>query len=406
MADQMLHRLLKVLPQAIGILVILTWLGSLSRIPAPQAILLPFAWTDVAVVLIVAGLPLGWTIRNEFHRRFDNPTHSIWGELLLGTLLLTGFRLLFWNQVDQYAPVMLLSQSMGLSRMLGALSASLGLTLLGATWFPAPVSPSTTTRWLVSSLLFLVVPWTYQQARCNAELDTAMDQLSQTRLVEANDRLRSCLVLEPSLQHQGIAVRKMVEQLTLQIAEIQQQSAMPLAADAPIERVVPFAIQLAVLGRGEEATRLLNMYENSPGFAAHGGHQVLGTLYQDRREWRLSLDHFRLAEKFWADQASSPSTSAALASSIQGTAFALRKLGRVFEAEEAYQRLLDLNPSAETHFLLAQFYEDIQHSSLAAHHARRSIELHPQQYKTSGEALIHKMQASHFRCFQLFPSGS
>jgi hypothetical protein len=76
-------------------------------------------------------------------------------------------------------------------------------------------------------------------------------------------------------------------------------------------------------------------------------------------------------------------------------------LGHYARAETAYQQLLALSPTADTHFLLAQFYEDVQRTSLAAEHARRAMALAPERYQQPGEQLLDKLVTLHFGCWGL-----
>jgi tetratricopeptide (TPR) repeat protein len=84
-----------------------------------------------------------------------------------------------------------------------------------------------------------------------------------------------------------------------------------------------------------------------------------------------------------------------------GSAYCYRRLGRLSEARACYLRLLEINPNADTHFLLAQFFEDIQETSSAQHHALEAARLDPDRYRESGHQLIRKMRALHFRCLSV-----
>jgi tetratricopeptide (TPR) repeat protein len=87
---------------------------------------------------------------------------------------------------------------------------------------------------------------------------------------------------------------------------------------------------------------------------------------------------------------------------VRGIAYAERKLGRYPQAEAAYQRLLELSPTADTHFLLAKFYEDTQRADLARQHARRAMRLAPERYEASGQELINSLAVRHFGCFSVY----
>jgi tetratricopeptide (TPR) repeat protein len=68
-------------------------------------------------------------------------------------------------------------------------------------------------------------------------------------------------------------------------------------------------------------------------------------------------------------------------------------------AEAAYQQLLELDPSADTHFLLAQFYEGTQQAAKAQFHARQAMALAPDRYDQAGQRLIDKLITHHFGCW-------
>ena len=86
----------------------------------------------------------------------------------------------------------------------------------------------------------------------------------------------------------------------------------------------------------------------------------------------------------WEARPESPARAAGVLRATTGIAYCLRKLGRYAEAEVAYREVLALSPTADSHFLLAQFYEDAQQAGKAREHARRAIELAPDRYPKDG----------------------
>ena len=67
-----------------------------------------------------------------------------------------------------------------------------------------------------------------------------------------------------------------------------------------------------------------------------------------------------------------------------------------------YQEVFARAPTADSHFLLAQFYDDTQQTRKAREHARRAMTLAPQRYQQEGEKLIRKLTVFHFGCFHVF----
>jgi tetratricopeptide (TPR) repeat protein len=79
-----------------------------------------------------------------------------------------------------------------------------------------------------------------------------------------------------------------------------------------------------------------------------------------------------------------------------------RKLGRYAEAEATYLEMLELAPTAESHFLVAQFYEDTQQTAKAREHARKAMALAPDRYDDVGRRLINKLSVYHFGCLGVY----
>ncbi|WP_207396845.1 tetratricopeptide repeat protein [Bremerella alba] len=329
--------------------------------------------------------------------------------LMVGLVLLVFFRAVFWKVAGPDIPIDAIASGNTLTRILSALVASFGIVGSLAVFVTWPLSSGTKDtlgetpiHWIFAVLLLVLVPAIYESAKGHSNVKTAFDYLSQSRLVEASDLMRHCIVLDAGTSYHGTHFRSLIVKLEARIEAIQKQVYKPLSRVDSIEKQIEQAINLAILNRRDEAILLLLPLVQSPDFAASGGHGLLGTIYQDRRNWEESLFHFRLAAEFWQAQRYSPEHSSGLAKSIQGQAYALRKLGRIDEAAAMYARLLELSPTAEHHFLLAQFHEDIQDTSQAAYHARRAIEISPEHYHKSAGSLINKMKTSHFGCFQLY----
>jgi tetratricopeptide (TPR) repeat protein len=113
-----------------------------------------------------------------------------------------------------------------------------------------------------------------------------------------------------------------------------------------------------------------------------------------------------MAETLLESTPGDTSASAEVYQVAMGSAYCFRRLGRLSKARACYLRLLEINPNADTHFLLAQFFEDIQETSSARHHALEAAQLDPSRYGERGQELIRKMRALHFRCLSLSGDSS
>lgn len=396
------------LARLLSLLVLTSWIGSLLFHGNNDGLLLPYAWWDVAAVAIASGIPLAWLIVSWSEYRLCNQSVPPFIAVGVGITLLAAFRLGFWNVTENTTTTMLEYGNIT-TRIAAALLASLGIvcTLLSYkqnsvgsaeqdSWHANSIS------WLFAILLLMLVPMTYERAKLHSSEKRAFELLDQSRLAEASQLLKRCLLLDPESSFRGRSIQSLIDDLEERLATIQLRAVHPLPDDSLPPTRIERAIDLAVLGKREDALLLLLPVAQQPTFAMNGGHELLGTLYQDRHEWKESLFHFQLASEFWRSKQNSELRKARLAQSLQGEAFALRKLGRIDQAEAAYLRLVEIQPTAERHFLLAQFYEDIQETSLASQHANLAAELAPNQFRESSKALISKMRTNHFGCFQLF----
>ena len=128
---------------------------------------------------------------------------------------------------------------------------------------------------------------------------------------------------------------------------------------------------------------------------------TFGLILQRQELWRESEQAYRKAFELW-NQESDSSNKNGLASALRGIAHAQNRQGRVRDAEQTYQQLLEIDSSAETHFLLAQFYEEEQQTEEAYHHASEAMILAPGQFQQPGQTLINKLQSAHMGCFQIY----
>lgn len=243
-------------------------------------------------------------------------------------------------------------------------------------------------------------PATYVSARCRHDLAKFGELLGQSRVGEAHALADGLLVLDPALQWNGQPLPEVAAQIEQVVQELEARVATPLRAYATTAERVERARTLAMLGRGDEALEILAPV-NDPGWTAPV-ELLRGTIHEKRAEWEEGLIAYRAARKAWKDRPPSPTRDAGVVQAATGVAYCLRKSGRYAEAEVAYLELLAISPTADTHFLLAQFYEDAQQAAKARDHARRAIQLAPERYGHDGAKLIQKLALNQFGCFGVY----
>jgi tetratricopeptide (TPR) repeat protein len=252
----------------------------------------------------------------------------------------------------------------------------------------------------LGAAVLLLVPPIYVAARCQNDAGRLADLLDQSRFGEAQALARRLLVLDPSVNLRGPPLHEAAGDIDRVVHELEARVARPLAADATPGEKLDRARRLAMLGRTGPALDVLDSVRE-PAAAPHVAN-LRGTIHESEGELELALASYERAREAWAVRPPSPVRHAELLRALTGIAYCRRKLGDYPSAESAYQEVLALSPSADSHFLLAQFYEDAQHAGKARDHARRAAALAPDRYGQEGEKLIRKLRVFHFGCLGVF----
>jgi tetratricopeptide (TPR) repeat protein len=245
--------------------------------------------------------------------------------------------------------------------------------------------------------LLVGVPSIYRQARCQHDLRLLTDLLEQSRFGEASSLSQSILRLDRDATLQGAPLTRVNAQLEQTVQALAARAAAPLAADAGDQERLARGQDLAMLGQTDAALQTLAAsptLENSPAAC-----NLRGTIHETRREWQPARQWYEQARLGWHNQSPSPERTSGLIRAATGMGFAERKLGRYREAEAAYREVLSLAPTAESHFLLAQFYDDTQQATKAQSHARQAMALDPARFTQPGQQLIDKLITLHFGCW-------
>jgi hypothetical protein len=362
----------------------------------------PFAWPDVAAAHLVCALPLALMIAAAVGGRV--PAAGVLavavGCLAAGlTPVVGGVDTGWYVRLGALAGVVVRSVS-ALGLVTGAvLSAAV---LAGRAGPPAPGGPARrrAAAAVLGTAALLGPPASYTDARGRHDLLRFGDLMEQSRAGEARALAHGLVVLDPGAEWNGRPLPEVAGALDRTAAELERRVAAPLGPYATTRDRVGRATTLAVLGRTAEALAVLGPVDDPA--AAADVENLRGTILETRGEWEPGLASYHAARAAWERRPPSPARAAGVLRAATGAAYCLRKAGRYTEAEAAYLEILELSPTADSHFLLAQFYDDSQRAAAARDHARRAIDLAPDRYRAAGERLIRQLALSQFGCLGVY----
>jgi tetratricopeptide (TPR) repeat protein len=259
------------------------------------------------------------------------------------------------------------------------------------TWLPL-------VAWLPFALL---APAAYAQSRCDYFEEKLAECLEQHRLGHALALAQRLREYAPAAQVAGVPVSALAAELDRQVRQIEDEIAEPLPPESPPAARLERAKQHAILGDVAAAQAVLE-----PLVRADPPHPLaclrLGTAYESEENWRASREWYEKARNGLAQLGPAPQIQPPLLQATKGVAYTERKLGRYREAEAAYREALALSPSAEMHFLLAQFYEDGQQSAKAREHALAAARLDAARYAAPSQKMLGNLATGHFGCLTTF----
>lgn len=360
----------------------------------------PFVWRDVMTVYLLSALPAAALLSRTLQSRLPRVFTMLVGLLLVMSCVLAIF-------------------AFGGTRMVAAESAGLwlvlrpGLALLATTGILLPrgevpqrltasgkYGPAAAVGMLAVSLaILLLVPVTYEHARLKHDTEQVGGLIEQSRLSEALALLDRIILRHPSARWQQQSLRVIRADLRHQTAELTAAVDAALPATATINEQLQRGQQFAVLGRNAEAIQVLTPLTSTS--MATEACNLLGTIHESQLEWGIAAEWYQQARRHCDEQPGADGSPAGKARALQGTAYCSRRLGLLEQAEAAWLQLLEIEPTADTHYLLACFFEDTQQTLRALHHAEQAMNMSPSRYSEKGQRLIDKLQTMHFGCLNV-----
>lgn len=356
------------------------WNG--GRAPAP------FAWADVAAVQLGCAVPLALSaaiVATRFSPLAAATTAG--GFLALGlTAAIVG---------AATVPVAVLRPAVAAAVTTGVVVATAvyaGRRTVGdpPAWRRAVVPA------VLGTAALVIPPATFVDARRRHDLARLGEFVDQSRVGEARVLAGGLAALDPEQEWRGRPVSEVAADLDLAAGDLKRRVSTPLRETATTRDRIDRGTALAMLGRTGEALDALRPVDDPR--AAAVVWNLRGTIHEAHGAWDEGLAAYRAGRAAWEARPAGPARDAGVLRSATGAAYCLRKAGRYAEAGDAYREVLTLAPTADSHFLLARFYDDAQQAGPAREHARRAMELAPDQYGEAGGRLVARLAVYQFGC--------
>ncbi len=359
--------------------------------------LFPYVWLDVAIVHLLCALPLSFVMAGYIRRHL-----SAAASVALAACLLAAGCAGFLDALQPALTAATISSPLAGTalRLLSALALVIAGVLVIMTLARRQTSEDGATMTVIGIALLCLAPASYVSARNRHDLERVGDYLGQSRFSDAQELIRGLLVLDSQRQWNGQPLLTLAADIEQTVAQLESSVAQTLPPGSTTDQRLERARLYAMLGRSDAALAVLDSIDR-PATNADAGN-LRGTIHENRGAWEAALSSYASARTAWKAQPASDARAEGLLRATKGIAYCQRKSGRYAEAEATYQHVLALAPTADSHFLLAQFYDDAQHADQAREHARQAMALDPARYQQQGSRLLNKLAVYHFGCLGVF----
>tara|TARA_A100001391_G_scaffold156159_1_gene114029 strand:- start:2 stop:1192 length:1191 start_codon:yes stop_codon:yes gene_type:complete len=263
---------------------------------------------------------------------------------------------------------------------------------------PAYLTSSWRPKAMLIAIAFLI-PAAYADAVADGIRIDLENSLDSRRFATAERQARTMAEIVPGGIVHDKALLSLIPELQRTVEQMEEEVRRPLRTQPPIAEVGRRITLLMHLDRLDDALQLLSPLRRDPRFRPTCL-DYQGLCWQRQEHFSKSLAAYQSAVAYWQTQPDSDRKQLSLASAWKGVGFAARRLGKRTLEEHAYQTLVDLSPTAESHLLLAQCYSEHQKTKLAGQHAALAVELDP-NLQAQSASMLTSMSRDHFGCLQL-----
>lgn len=405
----------KHLRSSVAAMLVLVAAGSLlalNRSPAGHAILV-FARLDVLACTLALSLPLALELLSR--RRFNSVGRSVaaifaccsaavavmaWASgILAPNSIGESFGLGEFNAIRAIVGLLLALAAAASANLIDKLMA--GAVDREASSEGICIAERSVGRWqrtFIFTALWGLVPAVYSHAVASDLQKSLSESLQGQRIALSAAQADALNQLNPQQSIDGDLVKVLLPQLDHHVAELRSR----LESGPPPNSMPEIAARITLLVQLERHSEALDWIEP----LTHGArfHPVAldyeGLCFQRMQRFTDSLRSYRQSLEFWMSQPDSQAKTASLASGYKGVGFAARRLQMRLLEEQAYEQLVQIAPTGEHHFLLAQCYREHQKTVLAEEHFRAAA-TQDASLQSQVEEILATLAMDHFSCFRV-----
>jgi tetratricopeptide (TPR) repeat protein len=262
-----------------------------------------------------------------------------------------------------------------------------GRAASGASWWPAV----TRLEWALAGAVALLLPTLHASWSAHEEIRAAQDSLERGRLVAAQRTLQALADLGCDELIGDKRPAEWVIILREQLAALARAVEQPLPLRPTLAQKRERAQQLAVLDRLDEAAELLQPLASADVQAA----ALLAAVEQARGRFAASDTAYRdVLARLGSASLPAEQRDRLAAAAYNGLAYNARAEGRYRQAEAVYLEALQAMPQAAAvfHFQLGKHYHEGGRPAAALPHLRRAIELDAARYAGPAGDLIEQIE--------------
>lgn len=392
---------------------VLTLIALLAAGEAPDSLavgmMVPFGWPRVAVVQVLAGLPLAVLlaalVRRTARKSSVRGIAGVWA--VLGIMMTVIVIRSAAATADLLYPVQIGFTIRLLVRVMWCLSLELPWCLFaqylcGPLFHDAPTRGARAIVWALTLVATFGLPAAYTSAVIDGESKTLDELLKTAHLRRAQLVAERLCAVGSAKTVNGRTPDQIRRDLEMYLFKVWSFVIRPLPQSAPIEARVSYARGMALLGRQADAIQILQQMpqSNIPAIL------LLAAIQQDEERWDESTENFRcvLAQ---LDHDANEAATANCIRAFDGIAHNALKRGAPIEAVNTFEQALKRLPNSQAHFhlRLGKHFQQMGRPGMALAHLEMAEQIGPAHFAAQAQTVSRELHMQTPGCLLGLPLG-